>query len=397
MGLVSNRFTMTAIHDGQTVNAIMRSNTMLSQRINKQSGECVPNWATIHPLVWVETDLGGEKKVPAAYTWKYNGIDLTFDDNGLCTTDGYEGYFRKTTKTVGTLPFPAIEIMKNVATLGNSDNDIIEMTGSVELSGAQLPFGIALPVRISELTASGYNAVMSGDAAVTTARRTANIEGRLYVGTSQVTDQFWTKWYDEGTGQQIGATIASTAVEGQQVAKLSIADTSITDYIVIRCDFYTENPTSATATVQASGFWEVDDETDEEKMYVSTVITNNTQPTNKGGIFLRKGQSVVVTGWMGKSTSQSTIDTRYNHFYCKLYDYENKVITAMGDPMNGKTPMDSGDYKGMFEVTKSVTVPDVTGDVTGGQVTISFDYLTNVLGDDGSGLMVAANYDIFNP
>jgi len=397
MGLVSNRFTITAIHDGQTVNAIMRSNTTLAQRINKQSGECVPNWATTHPQVWVETDLGGKKRAAATYTWKYNGVALTFDSNGLCATDGYEGYFQKTTKTVGTVSFPAINIMKNIATISNTDNDIIEMTGSVELSGAQLPFSIALPVRVSELSASGYYGQLSGDVMVTSAQPTARVEGRLYVGTSQVNDQFWTKWYDEGTGQQIGSTIASETVSGERVARFSIADTAITDNIVLRCDFYTENPSSASAAVQASAFWEIDDETDEEKMYVNSVITDNTSSLNKGGIFLREGQSVTITGWMGKTTSTTTIDTRYTHFYCRLYDFENKVITSTGSPMAGQQPQQSGDYKGLWEVTKSVSVPGVDGSVTGGQIVVGYDYLTTTLGDDGSGVMLAATYDIFNP
>lgn len=397
MGLVSNRFTMTAIHDGQTVNAIMRANTTLSQRINRQSGECVPNWNTTHPQIWAETDLSGEKKAPSTYTWKYNGLTLTFGADNLCTTVGYEGCFKKTTKSVDGKAFPAISIMKNLATVENTDNDIIEISGSVELSGAQLPFGVALPVRISELSASGYSGVLGGDVMVTSAQPTASVEGRLYAGTSQVTDKFWTKWYDEGTGQQIGSTIASTAVDGEQVAKFSIADTAITDYITLRCEFYTEDPTSASAAVQASAFWEVDDETDDEKMYVSTVITNNTSSANKGGIFLRSGQSVTITGWMGKNTSPTTIDTRYTHFYCRLYDHENKVITASGSPMGGKTPVASGDNKGLFDVTKSVSVPDVTGSVTGGQLTVDFDYLTGTLGDDGSGVMIAATYDVLNP
>lgn len=397
MGLVSNRFTMTAIHDGQAVNAIMRSSTTLSQRVNKQTGACVPNWASSHPQIWVETDLGGEKKAPAIFTWNYNGVPLTFGGDNLCNTEGYEGYFQKTTRTVNGIAWPAINIMVNLATVSNTDNDMIEMTGSVELSGAQLSFGIALPVRISELSESGYFGQLDGDVMVTSQQNTATILGRLYVGTTQVADQFWTKWYDEGTGSQIGTAIASAAVNGEQVVTFTITDAAITDNIVLRCDFYTENPAvKQDAAVQASAFWEVDDETDDEKMYVSTVITNNTSTLNKGGIFLRKGQSVVVTGWMGKTTSPSTIDTRYTHFYCRLFDYENKVITAKGSPMNGKTPVASGDYKGLFDVTKSVSVPDVTGDVTGGQVEVDFDYLTGTLGDDGSGVMIAATYDVLN-
>lgn len=397
MGLVSNRFTITAIHDGQNANAIMRSTTTLSQRINKQTGACAPNWQTSHPQVWVETDLGGEKKAPAIFTWKYNSVPLTFSDDNLCTTEGYEGKFQKTTRTVGGIVFPAVNIMDNLATVSNTDNDIIEMTGSIELSGAQLDFSIALPVRISELSESGYWGQLEGDTMVTSQQTKATILGKLYVGASQVSDQFWTRWYNEGTGSQIGSTIASASISGEQAAKFEITDAGIDDNIVLRCDFYTENPaTVQNATVQASAFWEVDDETDDEKMYVSTVTTNNASTLNKGGIFLRKGQSVIITGWMGKTTSPSTIDTRYTHFYCRLFDHKNQVITATGSPMGGQAPVEDGTNKGLFEVTTDVSVPDVTGTVKGGRLEVDFDYLTTTLGDDGSGVMIAATYDVIN-
>lgn len=400
MGLVSNRFTITAIHDGQTVNAIMRSSTTLSQRIDSQSGVCAPDWSGNHPQVWVETDLGGTAKTPSTYTWYYNGIELAFGSDNLCTTSGYEGYFQKTTKTVSGKTYPAVNIMVNLASASNTDNDTIEMKGSVEVSGAQLSFGVALPIRISEFAGLGLFGQLEGDVMVTSDQPTATVKARLYSGASQVTDKFWTKWYDEGTGQQIGNIIASANVGGEQVATFTITDASITDNIVLRCDFYTVDPSlsaNAGAEPGALAFWEIDDETDDEKMYISSVITNNTSTANKGGIFLRDGQSVVITGWMGKTTSPTTIDTRYNHFYCRLFDYQNKVITSVGSPMNGKTPKQDGDQKGLFEVTKTVSVPNVTGDVTGGQIEVDYNYLTNTLGDDGSGVMIGATYDIFNP
>lgn len=400
MARVSNRFTVTAIHDGSAVNAIMRCNTTLSQMVSGNT--CVPDWSRDNPILWVQTDLAGSPKAPtaASIVWSYNGNAITFNDSdasvnpnksygtGFVDNSG-NPLFEKTTRRISGIDFPALKILGNLGTADNTDNDVIACSGSVEDNGYPLNFAVSLPVRLSTLTSSGYIGQITGEQAVTTAVQSITLNAKLYNGTSQE-PTFWTKWYDEGSGTAMNSGNAIAAGSNSApsgVAQFTIGVSDITDYIVLRCDFYTVNPSTAGATPVSSAFWEVDDETDEERMYISNSATGN-GASNKSGAFLRKDQSVKFTAWMGKNTSATTIDERYQHFYCRLYNNKNEVVTVNGSgtPIGTQTPMASG----LFDITKSVTVPGVQGTKTGGEVEIDYAYLTEQLGGDMTGIVIAS-------
>jgi len=394
MGKVSNRFMVTAIHDGTALNAIMRCNTTLSQMVSGNT--CVPDWNTDHPQVWVQTDLAGAAKAPtaASIVWSYNGNAITFDEQTNMSTGSFvdafgNPLFQKTTRRVGTIDFPAINIMRNLGSEGNTDNDVIACSGSVEDNGYPLDFAVSLPVRMSAMTGSGYIGQITGEQAVTTATPNITLSAKLYNGTTPETT-FWTKWCDEGSGEYLNNGNPIAAGSGG-VAQLSIGVSDITDFIVLRCDFYTENPNNNGATPVYSAFWEVDDETDDERMYIANNATGNAA-NNKGGAFLRDGQSVTFTAWMGKNTSATTIDERYQHFYCRLYDNKNNVLKVggAGTPMGTKTIMPSG----LFDITSQVTVPGVSGTKTGGSVTITYGYLNESAGGEMSGIVIASESEI---
>ena len=393
MGKVSSRFTVTAIHDGSAVNAIMRCDTTLSQMVS-QSGACIPDWSQDNPTIWVQTDLAGVPKppTPASIVWMYNGNAITFDEDNENKSTG-TGFvdnqgnplFQKTTKRVGGIDFPALKILRNLGSAGNTDNDVIACSGSVEDNGYPLGFTVSLPVRMSTMTGSGFIGQITGEQAVTTASPSVILKAKLYNGTESVTT-FWTKWYDEADGSQIGQMIASNA---QGVAQLTINASQITDYIVLRCDFFEKQTDTSPC---CSAFWEVDDETDPERMYISNSATGN-GVNNKSGAFLRQGQSVAFTAWMGSNTSSVAIDNRYQYFYCRLYDHKNEVLTqgGSGTPMGTKALTPSG----LFDITANdIAVPGLQDSVKGGRVSVTYDYLNEKAGGDLSGIIIASDTTI---
>ena len=59
--------------------------------------------------------------------WKYNGVALTFGSNGLCTTEGLEGVFKKIDSRptqIGDSSYnlPAIQVLKNLVPISGYDN-----------------------------------------------------------------------------------------------------------------------------------------------------------------------------------------------------------------------------------------------------------------------------------
>lgn len=383
MSSVSNRFFVTAIKDGSTASAVMRCDSSLSQMYNPSSGACVPDWnaAASHPLVWVESDLGGRKKAPESSTskWYYNGVEILFDANGMSTnftqTVGGSTYpvFEKTTRTASQIDWPALRVLRNLASVGNTDQDVLSFEGSLEVSGSQLGFSVSTPVRLSQMSQSGWMGVLKGDQAITEKNGTATVTAELYNGGTQKTT-FHTKWYDEGSG-----TLLGTANAANRTASFTINESSITDYVVLRCDFY---ESSSSNEVLYSMFWEIDDETDSEKMYIA-----NSAGNNRNSAALRDGESVTFIAWMGTSSDQTAIDSRYTNWKCKIMDSTGSVVKEVKTPMAGKTPDAS---TGLFDITNSITVPGVNGSITGGSVTIDFA-TADEWGGTISGIITATN------
>ena len=274
MGTVSNRFFVTAIKDGSTVNAVMRIDDSLSQMYNPESGSCDPNWnaADNHPKVWVETDINGVKQAPDQGKWYYNAIEIVFGSNNKSTshtqTEGGTTYpvFEKTTHTVSGESFPALIVLRNLATEGNTDQDVISYDGSLEISGSQLGFSVSTAVRLSKMTSSGYQGVLKGDQAIRQGETSATVTAKLF-NAGEPVSSFYTKWYDEGTNQLVGNAASSNGV-----ATFTIQASAITDYIVLRCEFY---ETSSSVNKLYTMYWEIDDETDPERMYIANGASNN--------------------------------------------------------------------------------------------------------------------------
>lgn len=403
MGYVSNRFSVTAIHDGAALNAVLRTTTTLTQWIDG-GGNCLPDWtnAQTQPTLYVVADLSGSQK-RASGDWYYNGLKITFNSQtGYSTgndfTENGQPIFQVTEYNIGTVgtPFyvPALKIIRNLAKKGNTDNDIISYEGSVEDNGYPLAFTVSLPIRIQSMTGTGFYGVISGAQEITTASPTTTLTAELYNNTDAV-QTFWVKWIDEATGTTLPGH-SSKEASSQGKATVSIGLSDVTDYLVLRCDFYDKNDAETPVT---SAFYEVDDMTDDERMYIANSSSGNQGTANKSGVFLRSGENVTFTAWMGKNTSSTTIDTRYLYFYCKLYDNKNNVITANAGPSANKGVVQSGANKGLFDITKSVTVPGVQNQATGGEVVIDFDYLDNASYGGGllSGIIIASTTPIETP
>lgn len=190
---------LIATMDGTSINGYLRvENTPLIQRYN-DAGLFTPDYETLadnkKPAVvpiLVNTSTGA-LLTPQTLTWKYNGIALTFGDDGLSTNEGMEGVFKKDTAYTtnydgGSKTVTALKVLKNLVPLSGYDNDRISVSGTIEVGGSQIAFdGISTDVVIQKSTGSTFDLVIA-DGMLTQTVREITLKATLWNEGSEVSD-----------------------------------------------------------------------------------------------------------------------------------------------------------------------------------------------------------------
>lgn len=366
---ISGRLFINCIDDGSTLSAVIRSDKTLTQMYSAESGACSPDWtvAANQPTAYVVTRMGGTVKLALqTVTWQYNGTTITFDENGYSTNftwvDGNgdsHPTFQKGFSDVASLGLstPWLKVLGNLATVGNTDQDVLTCMGSVEISGAPLNWDVSTPIRISTLAGSGYYGWIEGDAMVTSGTvgdsgYTATMEAHLTNGTNPVSG-FQTEWFREGIDAQATPFKAKSAS-----STCSINASQIEGHVVMRCDIYDSTGNS----LLYSAFWEVEDMLDKTILYIRHGANNQNAAS------LHTGQSVDFMIYAGMRADETKVDSRFNQFRIKLRCPNGTITdtTSADSPILGKTL----DTEGFADITvNDLTVP-VAG-TTGGRLSCS--------------------------
>lgn len=407
MDRVSNRFYAHLVKDGKDISAIIRCvNTSLAQSVD-QAGNCTPNWNGNEqghdtlPLIEAELKLSGKYKLPTNFEWRWNGATITFNGNNssgafVQTVNGTNyPIFVKGTNSNG---MPTLTIQRNLARAAiNVDNDIITLHGNLESGGVPLGFDISLPVRISEAAGTGWYGWIEGDSAVTENHKTASLTAHLKNGTS-IQQQYTAKFYRDGIDSDQSGV--KTVLVNNGVASVSYTDSEITDNVVIRCDFYVDQ--NGTPTLVDQAYYNVDDETDEMELQVSSTTytldendqnVTGTLGTGQSDVILREHQKTLFTFWMGHRMNKTSVYAGYTKFFVKLTDNQDKVIatnTYKSDliPGGGGSGTISGD-SGFVEVTTALATPgDPVTTQYGGKIYLTAAFLDSH-GDGVGGVVVA--------
>lgn len=382
MPQVSNRFFVTAIKDGQVANGYLLANMPLQQRIDEKSGVCDPDWTVTHPVITAYTRLGGSNKAPQTNKWYWNGAEIAFSGNNSTRTYTKNGntypLFIKGTDGSGR---PTLTINGNLATADNLDQDVISNQGTIEANGESLDYSMDILVRISKLSSQGYQGFidfLNNIAVITTDNNSVTLLPTLFLGTeAKQASEFQVKWYLEGVSDYSGyanPTRFATMKSGSQAQMgLTLTEADITDNVTVRCEFYDK---SATPQLLCAGYQEVDDQVDDDYMYIS-------HPQGQSNANLRSGQSVTFTAWMASKDNPEQVKTAYTTFKLKLLGSASQTITGQ---ISGAT-VDTNGYTDI--TTTDVTVVGSTVAAKAGQITIPFDLAANN-GDTISGVIVAS-------
>ena len=321
---VSNGFYITALLNGTTINGYVRvENLPLIQRYTKGTERFVPDFEALaensRPVVlpFLTYNDTGEVAIPSDATtvFKYNDVPLTFGADGICNTAGMAGVFKRLSypATIGgqTYNIPAIRVMKNLVPLSNYDNDLITISGTVELGGQQLPFvDLSKEVIIEESSGNQYDLVISTDSdfAINTETDTLKLTALVYKDGVSVGDLtgFTFKWSKLlGTGEVEMAGIGNSQ---------TITAADVDNVLKLRCDLY------LSGSKIVSGFAEVTDYTDPYDVQFNITGVQGTQ--------ILKGQVARVTPAVVKRGSGDMVSGYKFTFNIKNNAGQDFIITG---------------------------------------------------------------------
>lgn len=220
---------------------LKRSGAELYQTVDAQ-GNPLPSWTEVgsHPIITPEgRSLTANKTAKLSdWTWKYIGNALTFDSNGYSTNSGLVKKF-KVDKTSGKL-----EIIGNLASESNTDNDTLTFTAKVTVDGVSAVMSKDIEVVITQGGASSYYGNLSSenvilnDANPTTIIKHSLIFGGKTMTYGGSTDGYTLKWYK-------GVRDAAHALTDFNPAKVTRADVDgttlfLADFVVNGSVVYTD-------------------------------------------------------------------------------------------------------------------------------------------------------------
>lgn len=324
MDKLSSSFTLVGIIDGTTINGYVRvDNTPLVQRYKTGTNSFVPDFEKMaensRPVVVpiLRDASTGDVVTPNSIKFMYNGLELTFGGDNLCTNEGLVGVFKKLVDyqaSVGSQSYslPALRVMKNLVPISGYDNDRISVSGTVEVDGQSVPFNeLSKEVIIQESTDNQYDVVISNDkgSAITEAGESLTERADIYKDGNKISDVsgFSFKWFKVTTEGGVAMGTAQTQV---------IAASDVDNKLVVRCDVYQGD------ILIASGFDEISDFSD--PYFVRMDITGI------DGTAIRKGQTATITPKAVKRSSGEEASGLVSSWTFRIQDNEGADFTLTG-------------------------------------------------------------------
>ena len=311
MKKIGSSFQLFALMNGVNVRARMGViNGPLRQEYKKGTAICTPDWeaSASKPLVYahLNRDDNGVVLIPTTVDLFYNGVQVAFDASGLSTTGALKGVFKKSTKTVniGGRDYPnmiVFEIVKNIVSVSNYDNDTIMLKGSTEVGGQSLDFdAISETIEIVETVGSSTTLYIDGNTDVTTDNPTATLNAHPLIDGVTPSDlsAYTPKW-----NKVVGETSTQVATG---VWTLEVLASDIDGSSTYRCDLYRKDG----SILLASAYINVTDYTDPYRVNIYFDGIKGEQ--------VKDGETAVLTAKVEKddgtedTTAQTTFTTMDN-------------------------------------------------------------------------------------
>lgn len=331
MNNVSNSFFIGALLNGTTVNGFLRSTKPLVQRYKTGTDQFIPDFSQLaddeKPIVypWLRLVANGGIRIPTSYTWYYNDVALTFGSDDLCTNAGLAGILKRVTfnLTVGskTYTLPALKVMENLVPISGFDNDMISMSGTIEVSGQSLPFEkLSKEVVIEESTGNQFDVLISNNKGSQFTQDGENLTEHaiVYKDGVQMTNLagYSFKW-SKITG------LGDTVIPGIG-ASVTLTTADVDNVLKIRCDLLKDG------SVIASGYDELTDFSDPYDLRLD----------REGNELLAEGESSTVTPKVVKRSTGDTVPGFVFNFSTKDNEGQDFVLTGQSSSKFVATSVD---------------------------------------------------------
>ena len=328
MGLITGRFFVTAIADGQTIHGTLTANKSLVQRWTGQTA--VPDWTAAGEARVVTLTVYKGKTItrPTSVKWFLNNQELS--SGGGITIDNAKDQ-------------PTITIAKNLASSMNVDLDVLTFTGNVESNGNTIPFSASIDIKLAYVSGSGYTGIIEflSNSDITKAQPYVILIPRLYKEADEVANSGFTPmWYFNNDTLITGSTTVPGVSIINNVTKdgktynncLKVEEKAVTDYTVVRCDF------KVGSKVETSDRVGIDDTVDEEYLWITY---NGTEARSAA---LSPSQSVTFKMWV--ATMDDPTETKYRAMFTKyrITAYNSNGVVISGYNNKDITETD-GSYK----------------------------------------------------
>lgn len=312
---VQNSFQLIGVINGTSINGTMQvDNGPLLQVYTGSTNAYTPNWETLaendKPVVYPALiDLSSGKALnPNTITYKYNGVDITFGEDGLSTNSGWEGAFKLVTNYPATIAgtsvtITALRIMKNLVPLSGNDNDRVSCSGTIEQNGQSIAFNeLSTTVVIQQSTGNAFYLYLYADnTALSTSGASTKVYADLYKNGVKVTDVsgFSFQWKKRAAaGDEAFATTQT----------VTVSTNDIDGSLVLVCTVSQGSSELATNQIQVFDFSDPDQ--------IRFRSTGATLP------YIQPGQTAVITPYIVKtSTGEERTDVNPTYsFYTRDND-----------------------------------------------------------------------------
>lgn len=295
----SNRFSLTAVINGMTLRAQIIRDTnkpAFFQFWDKDAQRCTPDWSAAGggPKFHVEvTDASGTSYNPSSLKLYWNGTEVTFgnpDANGYAlNTDGVldAGTVKKWTAN-NVIYF---QIVDNIFSSGNDDNDQFYVTGQVRLQGGTMQAFRTETENVTVVkTASGgtsYYVVVDVED-IRTNGGTGSCTAHLYSSSDgqEVASGLTYQWWNV-TGSTAAQCTAGNGYSGVTGKTLTVPDDEVNGDELFRVNISYQGKTYV-------GYGQMHDWSD--PWYIATEETSTSLGHNIG--YVAEGETVTVTAYI---------------------------------------------------------------------------------------------------
>ncbi len=322
---VSGGVTINLLKNGDNLNTILMSTLPLYQTFKKGTQDYTPNWGTApagqQPVIFprVYSVMTGQVIPPANASWKYNGINMTFNSSGVCTApDPAAGKI----KQIDYNGSKALQIIGNIASATNNDSDYITFTGEV----LDVTVSAEITILIEEAAANLYRLFLNMDDDVIDGDETSlTMTAALFNMGSQVTSGVQYEFLDE-TGKVLRAKGTSPS--------FTVTRAMIDSELLVVCKAYVNNAVVAQEQRQV---WDSTDpfviicdkgsnvrqEPSENTTYNFSVLNSRTGSTLSGIVFtikvFKNATGADITSQFSKTNTSVTIPGAKINEHVSLY------------------------------------------------------------------------------